>query len=274
MARRLTTLLGLLAVAIRSSLACTAQIPADAASISWLPVSDQIINIFENGSPQFAWSYCKDIKDGRGATAGYRGFTTGTQDAFVVLDLFSPGSKADSQKKSTSSFCKQWRSFDAKDPDCFRASQQSVAFDQQIKPTIDFVRARPPLQSNLAHLLVYDAFVQHGLNDDEFGKGITSMWATTMAAVGSSATEPVALAAFLDARRKVLLEGGKIWKESVPRVDALQKLYNDGNFNLTTPLFITDYWYSEPLPALLTSSASHLCYPLLTLVLPFFLAFL
>ncbi|KAJ3150744.1 hypothetical protein HK101_001945 [Irineochytrium annulatum] len=45
-------------------------------------------NIYENSQRQFAFDFCEDVNDGRGYTSGIVGFTTGTRDAYLVIDNY------------------------------------------------------------------------------------------------------------------------------------------------------------------------------------------
>ena len=54
-----------------------------------ISIFQQLTNMFENSQLNFAFDYCENINDGRGYTSGIIGFTTGTADAYQVIQCYA-----------------------------------------------------------------------------------------------------------------------------------------------------------------------------------------
>lgn len=103
---------------------------------------EEYTSIFENDTTELQYSYCENIHDGRGYTAGRAGFCTGTGDAVEVirkysaikpdnllkkyikeLEILSKHESGDTSKLH--GYCTAWKEA-AKDPE-FRKCQDEVS---------------------------------------------------------------------------------------------------------------------------------------------------
>jgi chitosanase len=95
--------------------------------------------------------------------------------------------------------------------------------------------------SPLGQLILLDTAVQHGTDADP--DGLPTLITQTDEAHGSgpNGDETAWLDEFLEVRRAHLLDPddqatAEVWRKSVPRVDTLKTLLDEGRFDLETPL--------------------------------------
>lgn len=251
-----------------SSLAPAYPTATPSSNQNWRDMADKVVSVFENGSPSLHFDYCENIGDGRGYTAGYRGFTT-AQDAVEVLDIYrnlqpqsvmskycdtlrklSKSTNADTS--SLSDFCNDWKSVANEDP-LFQKAQQEWNNKQYWEPAMKLAdehvgkKIKP---SPLTYLIFYDTMVQHGLDDDPVGVGAKTIINETNDKMQSYQGSPKDwemkyLETFLNIRRRVLSSSSDVWKESVTRIDALEYLVSQKNVDLTSPLKLPSHVYNE-----------------------------
>ncbi|ORX93508.1 glycoside hydrolase, partial [Basidiobolus meristosporus CBS 931.73] len=56
-------------------------------------LAEQIVNVFEHGETDSNYDACEELMDQRGYTCGKVGFTTGTNDALLVIERYSKARK-------------------------------------------------------------------------------------------------------------------------------------------------------------------------------------
>lgn len=232
-------------------------------------IADQVISIFENDDPVLHYDYIENLKDGRGYTAGRAGFTSATCDMLEVINRYSsqsannalaryiPRLKELCNTESSSvtgleGLPEAWVKA-SKDP-LFKLTQDKVVDDFYYQPAVNYAQ-NLGLKYPLSLLNLYDACIQHGDGDDP--DGLKAMITQTSKAVNGTPAggiqEHIWLAKFMDIRRATLLNPNnkntqQVWAESVGRVDALKKLFQNQQFYLTKPVKL-EVWgnvYSLP----------------------------
>ena len=217
-----------------------------------LSIVQQLTNTFENSQFHFAFDYCENIQDGRGYTSGIIGFTTGTKDAFEVIqsyqekpqctkefNQFMPKlqslSKTEANTddvKGLEGYCNSWTkaSFNG----AFRETQLDKMKQMYLNPALEWAR-KLSLQSPLAIGQLYDTAVQHGVEGKD---GLEDIIKRTRAKAPSrGGRESKWLKAFLKQRKRVLCHpheksSKKAWCESKTRVDSyLHALDNQMQFS-------------------------------------------
>ncbi len=232
-------------------------------------VADELVSLFENGTPEIQYCYIEALGDGRGYTAGRAGFTTATADLLDVVMRYTdtvPDNPlapylprlrelADQQSDSLEGldgFTDAWAEA-CKDPQLV-AVQDEVVDDTYYKPAA--TRARGVgLRQPLSVAAIYDAEIQHGGGDDPDGTP-AMVKETTKKAKGTprkgTASESKWLRTFLKVRRKHLSHAfdpdtRAAWAESVTRVDVFDYLVKRRQWKLKTPLRIKTDNYDETL---------------------------
>jgi hypothetical protein len=129
----------------------------------------------------------------------------------------------------------------------FLATQDLVnerLYRQPSRQLVQALGAKLPLTK----LAIYEAGIQHGYGTDfdSVTRIAARAAATTNGAPISGIDEQKWLQAFLTERRRNLLNPSNQataagWAASVSRADAIQGIYNSGNFNLDKPISITVY---------------------------------
>ncbi len=230
---------------------------AQAASFSTAVSTEvkEIVSVFENSTKTIQYNYIENLGDGRGYTAGEAGFTTATGDLVLVAEdyvartsqpewtsllpvlqkLAASGSGDISDLKTLPAL---WRQ-SAKDPK-FRLSQDTIQDELYMAPAraaLDQYNLKTPL----AYLIFYDTMIQHGNGDDPDGFN---------AIVGRMKSQPKDEAGFLHefllAREQDLLNpydksSAEVWRESIDRVYALERLMNSKDWFLAPP-FVLQVW--------------------------------
>jgi chitosanase len=199
-------------------------------------------SLFENGTFELQYTYAEDLGDGRGWTCGICGFTE--EDYAPFLEFFK---LSDWRRKD---FNLLWKS--AARLERFKATQRKAAQSIYGQPAIDFCNAHGFVhEASLA--VLYDTFVQHGessFEDTYYMDSATYICRATEAEVkernarytkmGSPKTQPRIgerefVGMLLNKRRHVLMEPKnratrEVWRESVDRIDELQKINSTGLF--------------------------------------------
>lgn len=214
----------------------------------------QLISVFENDTIVLAFAYVEALGDGRGYTCGL-GFTTGTGDAYQVVDAYTkqvpqnPLAKflprlqqlADGGSGSTTGldgFPAAWQktAADAKFQDVQTAQTDVECYD----PALAHARTLG-LTSALAIAALYDTVWMHGDGDDPDGAPALIKKASLQ--VSAASDEAGWLAAFLAVRRADLLNPADAstqaeWAMAVGRVDEFSDLLAAKNFDLTGPIAV------------------------------------
>jgi chitosanase len=222
----------------------------------------QMISVFENGTPEIQYAYIEDLHDGRGYTAGRAGFCTACGDLLTVVQTYTAqvpdnplagylptltqlAKASDDSTKGLNGFVRAWST--AADDPVFRQVQDRVTDDLYTAPARKLADANG-VRSALGLAILVDTAVQQGTDDDP--DGLPAMVRKTIAAVGGTPAggvdETAWLQGFLDVRRDTLenptsSDTGKVWRESVGRVDALRALLDAGNLDLATPFTISPF---------------------------------
>jgi chitosanase len=225
-----------------------------------LAIEDKIVSIFENSTPLIQYAFIANLNDGRGYTAGRAGFTSGTGDLLEVVKVYQslasdnvlvkylPALLLVSGSDSVAgleALPQDWAlaAGDAR----FVAAQDSVnerLYRQPARQLAALLGLRLPL----SRLAIYEAGIQHGYGEDS--DSVNRIAERASAAVAGAPAKGVDekkwLQAFLTERRKTLLNPADQataagWAASVSRADAIQSLYNTGNFKLDGPIAITVY---------------------------------
>jgi chitosanase len=220
---------------------------------------DRIINNFEHGTIELGYGSAEVLDDGRGITFGRAGFTTQSGDGLEVVEGYSrerpenrlarylPRLRELATAKSGSiegldGFLEAVR--EASDDPVFQRAQDELQERLYYLPsrrTCD----KLGLRTALARLAVYDSLLMHGGGKDP--DGLPAMLdRTRMEAGGTPATgvdEQKWLSAFLRVRRDVIThahnrETRKAWAHSVGRLDVIQALIDQGNWELHGPIVL------------------------------------
>jgi chitosanase len=223
-------------------------------------IEDRIVSAFENSTTTIQYASIVNIQDGRGYTAGRAGFTSGTGDMLLVVEEYTttvpnnvlapylPALRSvngTDSVKGLDGLVQAWKTA-CQDPQ-FIATQDAVnerLYRQPSRQLVSELGAKLPLTK----LAVYEAGIQHGYGTD-FDSVVRIAARATVATAGtpnSGIDEKKWLQAFLTERRKDLLNPANKataagWAASVSRADAIQSIYNSGNFNLDQPIRITVY---------------------------------
>jgi chitosanase len=232
--------------------------------------SEQLISLFENSTIEFQYSYAKVLGDGRGVTAGRAGFTTGTGDAYIVVQQYTnkvpnnPLAKylpelkrllTAENRNDTSKLrglIEAWQSA-AKDP-LFRSSQDRIMEQMYYLPSLVHAN-RQGLNFALSRAVLYDTIIQHGNGNDP--DSLSALLKETQQRVGGTPQTGVDerewLRNFLAIRRWHLSKAHnpatrKVWAESVTRVDVWSSIASSENYNLKGPIPIRVSYYNTTIP--------------------------
>ena len=225
-----------------------------------IEIEDKIVSVFENSTTVIQYAFIANINDGRGYTAGRSGFTSGTGDMLEVvkeyqarvpdnvLVRFLPALQKVNGSSSVSGLegiDKAWpvAATDVK----FIAAQDAVNDRLYRKPARNLA-AKLGLRLPFSKLAIYEAGIQHGHGQDYDSVNKIAERATNAArgAPSSGMDERRWLREFLSERRNDLLHPADSataagWAASVSRADAIQSIYDSGNFKLKSPITITVY---------------------------------
>ncbi|KAI8322746.1 lysozyme-like protein, partial [Martensiomyces pterosporus] len=147
----------------------------------------EITNIYENGDTRFHYEYCEDTKDGRGYTSGIAGFTTGTGDAWQVVqgyhtltggkDMFSQydavlkkyAASGSSSLDGLQGYCDTWMKLGQSDAK-FKSAQDTVRDNLYFNPAEKYAD-QLGLRLSISQAQLYDTGIQHGTGTDADGLG-------------------------------------------------------------------------------------------------------
>jgi len=232
--------------------------------------AEQITSLFENDTIELQYGYAENINDGRGITSGRAGFTTATGDAYAVVQLYTDKSPdnalakylprlkelAESGSDSTSGlndgYSSTWAN-EAKNP-AFRAAQDEIVDREYYRPAMQ-TGDQIGLKTALARACLYDTIIQHGGGEDH--DGLPALIQRTHQAAGGSPSDGIDeapwLKAFLKTRRATLENATdpatrQAWAESTYRVDVLESILAQGNFDLHGPIPIKVAWFDVTIP--------------------------
>ncbi|UNO38437.1 chitosanase [Streptomyces sp. MST-110588] len=223
--------------------------------------ADQLVSVFENGTPEIQYGYAENLDDGRGVTAGRAGFTTGDGDALKVIRAYTrqaPGNPLarfvpaleqqahgdpDTGGLPEADYIAAWKQA-AKDPR-FRHVQDEQVDDRYYKPAMREAD-RLGLRTALARAELYDAAIQHGTGSDDDALPALVKRTSAKAGTPSEAGEKDWLDAFFDVRTSDLThpenpDTAKEWRDSVDGVAALRRIARTGNYDLDGPFTVTAF---------------------------------
>lgn len=207
--------------------------------------AEQIVSIFENGTPFIQYNYAAKLEDGdkRGVTFGRAGFTS-CQDGAEVLEalqqidkhnaliVFLPEMRAAEAGRISchdsvsnllqNGFLKLFRRLGGSEE--VRVAQDTVYSRRYYQPAVQLAK-KLNLRSFWSFVLILDSYVQHGEGDS--GEGIEAILKNVNAAPAhNSPSERAWVLDFLNVRYKILLNGDPEWQASVGRVAVLRNLLN------------------------------------------------
>jgi chitosanase len=225
-------------------------------------ITEKFTNFFENSTLEPQYGYAENLDDGRGITAGRCGFTTGTDDAHIVVKKYTElvgdnilskylpelqrlDHADDDEKDNTDnldSFEHAWK--EAAKDERFRQVQDAINDELYFQPSQEYAD-KYGLNIALSRAALYDACIQHGIGDD--ADSLNSMLSRTKKAMNGTPIDGVDEAAwlgkFLEIRKATLLnpadeDSQEEWAESAERVDVYSNLLEQNNFELTPPIRI------------------------------------
>lgn len=243
-----------------STPATVVEVSAPVSDARQIEIEDKIVSAFENSTTVIQYAYIGNINDGRGYTAGRSGFTSGTGDMLIVVEEYTKLVPGNVLAKFIPALRTVVGTSSVVGLDGLVAAWKTAATDAQFTGVQDAVNDRLYRQPSrqlvaavgatlpLSKLAIYEASIQHGLGN--YPDSMNSiMDRATIAAGGtpkSGVDEKKWLLAVLAERRKTLLNPidpavGKGWAVTVSRADAINSIYNAGNFNLDKAIRITVY---------------------------------
>ncbi|KAJ1664957.1 hypothetical protein EV178_003636 [Coemansia sp. RSA 1646] len=232
-------------------------------------IAIRITGIYENGDTDVHYSYCENLDDGRGYTAGIAGFCTGTGDAWMVIqeykkltgsygDFASMASKlrkyADDENDSTrgiKNYCNVWKSLGKSDKN-FQKAQDSIR-DQLYYYPAEKAANKLGLKLDVSQGQIFDTSIQHGAGDDADGllslikdtnKSFRSDQPGNSGSIlninGHQVDEIVWLKKFIEVRTNDLKhpkeeenQGGDYWAQTTYRTKSYSYMVNQGDMLLS-----------------------------------------
>ncbi|ORX94322.1 lysozyme-like protein [Basidiobolus meristosporus CBS 931.73] len=218
-----------------------------------------MVNVFEYGSTNIGYSSCENLQDGRGYTCGSVGFTTGTDDAYYVVEEYHklrPGNYLDKYRKELQrlsnlsygsggkgsiknlrGFPQDWKKASCEDAS-FREIQDRVADDMYYKPALKIAQ-QVGIRSELGKAIFYDTAVQHGWEEDD-GIGLPTL--LRMTGSMENKCEEDYLEEFVHNRWQMLCcTEDEVWPESADRTSDLMDLIKQGDFELNGTIKLNAY---------------------------------
>ena len=204
--------------------------------------AEQLVNVFEYGTPTTTYDTIVALNDGRGYTAGRAGFTTATGDAQLVIERYQQtvpaaplgaylpiirrlSAEENGDIRGLEGFPEAWKQA-AKDAR-FRAAQDAIHDELYFIPAMEEAE-QLGVTSASGKAIFYDTIIQHGggTSSDSLSGIIQRATNTLGGTPKSGVRERVWLQAFLEARRSVLLRPANqatqdAWAASAGRVDIL-----------------------------------------------------
>ena len=223
-------------------------------------IEDKVVSVFENSTPLIQYAFIANLNDGRGYTAGRAGFTSGTGDMLEVVKEYQTLAHDNALVKYLPALLlvngsasvagleglpQDWAlaAGDAR----FVVAQDKVN-DRVYRQPARALAATLGVRLALSRLALYEAGIQHGFGEDP--DSVNKIAERASAAVQGNPAKGVDekkwLQAFMSERRRTLLNPADQatatgWAASVSRADAIQSLYDSGNFKLDQPIKITVY---------------------------------
>ncbi|KAK9760106.1 hypothetical protein K7432_016207 [Basidiobolus ranarum] len=218
-----------------------------------------MVNVFEHGNTDFGYSTCENLLDGRGYTCGSVGFTTGTNDAYYVVEEYHkmrPGNYLDKYRpelkrlsnlswdtngrgsiKNLRGFPQDWKKATCEDAS-FRELQDSVADDTYYKPALKIAK-QVGVRSELGRAIFYDTAIQHGWEEDD---GVSLPTILRMTGSMENKCEEDYLREFVHNRWQMLCcTEDDVWPESADRTSDLMNLVEQGDFELNGNIKLNAY---------------------------------
>ncbi|KAI8068144.1 lysozyme-like domain-containing protein [Gilbertella persicaria] len=228
-------------------------------------MASMITNVFEDGSPNFAYAYCEDIHDSRGYTAGYAGFTTGTGDAEIVIEKYTFNSPinfllaflprikqisllphCDRKSRGTilglGNYCSAWKKEACRSNSRFAKMQLEWVYKNYMLPSVRYA-AQSNVTSPLGQAIFYDTIIQHGYQYVEPDINIVRVLVLTGPRQPDE-SEKSFLTRFLTTRRQLqCCYPDTAWPASASRSADLQTLVDDfeKNKDLKSPVELVKY---------------------------------
>ncbi|KAK9761977.1 hypothetical protein K7432_012700 [Basidiobolus ranarum] len=211
-----------------------------------------ITNAFETQDTKLDYSFCKNLKDGKGFTCGFAGFSTATGTAlsvitdykkdhlrspfgkyFISLLRFSNQTDCNLVKGDPSNFdgfCDVWRRVSCQAS--FRKSQNRALDIHVFEPAIKLAN-EVGIQSYLGKAIFFDTVFQHGYQTDD-GFSLRSIIRLAGPLIGP---EVEYLDRFLRIRRRILCcYPDTVLPGLADRVEDFQSLLRSGNTRLSPPI--------------------------------------
>lgn len=212
-------------------------------------IVDEVVSVFENSTTDIQYCAIEDINDGRGFTAGKAGFTTATGDLILVVKAYKENEsfrpliplleerarEEDSSTRGLELLPQLWKAACKKQS--FIQAQDGIV-EELYKSPARKAMSEFNIHSYLGYLIFYDTMIQHGEGSDPDGfYGIINKMPS------HPADEETFLKLFLKERIKVLKHATNedtrdVWKESVDRAHALERLLKQNAYDLKLPLRI------------------------------------
>jgi hypothetical protein len=214
-----------------------------ALSLKHKNLAEQITCIFENNSTSPQYGYVAKLKDykKRGITFGRDGFTTCQDGLDVLNELFTINSQhvllkyrpimerahlkeiscIESVKLLEQNSFKKLIRANRGDED-FIEAQKRVHLTRYINPSVDLYHLEK-LKLPASFLVIYDAFIQHGEDDD--GEGIGTILKVTRQKLPEKYNENIWIMKFLEAREEILRSGDSEWRRSLSRIEDISNVF-------------------------------------------------
>jgi chitosanase len=236
---------------------------------------EQLTSIFENGTPDFDYSYIEDIGDGAGVTAGRVGFNTNAGDLLnVVIDYVSMKPKNNPPELAKYIVCLQsivnTSQYACLYPSVSQADMATEAFKSDGLATVDFGKAweeaqdrdmkksqdrfveasyfNPAkeaansfgLKSALGLAMIYDTVIQMD-SLEQMAAYTQSQFAPTHGGrtTPQNSREELDWLKIYQAERKSVLSSTPIGATTTGRVDSLDQILDSGNLDLALPISFT-----------------------------------
>ena len=214
-----------------------------------------ISNVFEVGKTEADYGYVENLDDGRGLTVTSYGFCSCNDEVTNIIRFYDPLAPGNSLGRFLSSlppaddglsphrlagFSDAW-SEEVKAtqllPEICEMFADRLYFDPAAKFAQDTKIVTP-----IGRAIIYDTLLQHGGGSDEDSLRAIYKRAAAQTAWPLLGKEQDFLLALLETRRAVLTnphnsDTADVWRESLPRVDALRNLVNN-NPQLRSPILV------------------------------------
>ncbi|KAL1915682.1 uncharacterized protein VTP21DRAFT_6441 [Calcarisporiella thermophila] len=233
-------------------------------SLHGIKVAQLITNVFENGNTEYQYQYTQRLGDGRGFTCGRVGFTTGTNDAFQVVETYAKRKKAipfsnlhlvELKRISQLSFCDTkkrddttklqgfdiaWKKAACLDPD-FRRVQDEAVLRTYMEPALKFAKMAN-VKSDLAGAIMFDTIIQNGWHYTEPDINIWRILNLSGGPRKNNESEQQFLMRFIRTRHElVCCANDDVWPESGDRMADWEKVIAAGDLYFKKPVVLKNY---------------------------------